>query len=531
MKVYSHVKPTRNISPPPPLPRDRRPKPKKRPQPLVLTRIPTQKTPTPDASPKSPTLNESRKPSIHGKASPISSARSSSPEVSSSVPSLHIANIVTEPNLTLIDMVPTSFNPNKQPDDDDDEDDIIYPEGVTDFRPYKTVARYRKAIGESIDFRLKPLLVGEDSTETLVIGLENFAQEHDCNLIFTDEDQRFDKSIYRAAAGLVDLGSIHLLATDSLLTANFQFEIDLDFDQVIVQSDDTVEKFVQDFCEAISKVLSCESGNVRVFSINKLADEEGKSQVKFGLTTPEPKRTEQLAHDLKTYARSGFGTETILQHVKPGEYECLWKSVLSYLQIRPSDLDPRFNFDYRMPDVPEQDTRGGYPYYLPLGWYRHGLNVLHKYGKDTLWIGQVNAEGEWPVAFHGTHSGAASSIVQHGLLPSAVKTDVMRQEAIEEIGEEANQPGLYMATHCEGGSYPAYTTTFTVTTFPDKSERFSLVFQCRVRPGKFTTHTKPVSVGEAWRIVDPTAIRPYGILVKKEDPIKPEEEEEEEEED
>ncbi|CAF3171703.1 unnamed protein product [Rotaria socialis] len=93
----------------------------------------------------------------------------------------------------------------------------------------------------------------------------------------------------------------------------------------------------------------------------------------------------------------------------------------------------------------------------------------------------------------------------------------MLDEAFEQIGEETNHVGFYIAAHCEGGSYPQYTVPFTVPPFPDKSERFSIVFQCRVKPGKFTTHKSSVSVGEAWRIVDPSAIRPYGILLKKED--------------
>ncbi|CAF3731109.1 unnamed protein product [Rotaria sordida] len=489
MRVYSNVKISRTISPLPPTPLPRRP------SPLDTSQEPSSPNVSPKLSPRNP-----------------------SPKPSSSVPPLRIANILIEPNLTLIDMVPSSFNPHEEldDDDDDDEDDIIYPEGVTELRPYKIVARYRRAIGETTDFRLKPILVSEDSTETLVLGLEHFAQQHNCSLTFTGENQQFDQSIYQAAAGVADLGSIHLLATDALLTANFQFEIDLDYDREIIQSEENIQKFVEGFCEAICKVLSCENGNVRVFSINKLADEVGKSQINFGLTTHEQKRTEQLAHDLTIYARSGFGTDIILQHVKPGEYECLWKPMVSYLQIRPSDLDPQFNFDYRTSGLPEKLTCGSYPYYLPLGWYRYALKVLDKYSNDNTWIGQVNAEGEWPVAFYGTHSDAVSSILQHGLLPSVVKTDTMKQEAITQIGEEANQPGFYVTTHCEGGSYPQYTTPFTVTTLPDMSEQFSLVFQCRVQPGKFTIHTSPVSVGKAWRIVDPSAIRPYGILVKKE---------------
>jgi hypothetical protein len=135
---------------------------------------------------------------------------------------MKIAKIDVKDDFVDIQMVPTSFQHNQEPDKPDD--DIIYPEGVIDFRPYKTVARYRKAIGGSTNFRERPLLVGEDSTETLILGLESFAQQHGCELSFTNEDQQFDQSVYHAACGIADLGSIHLLATDSLLTATFQFE-------------------------------------------------------------------------------------------------------------------------------------------------------------------------------------------------------------------------------------------------------------------------------------------------------------------
>jgi hypothetical protein len=179
-------------------------------------------------------------------------------------------------------------------------------------------------------------------------------------------------------------------------------------------------------------------------------------------------------------------------------------------------LASEFDFDYRTSGLPEQLTRGSYQYYLPLGWYRHALKVLHKYGDDTTWIDHVNAKGEWPIAYHGTKHFAVNNIVKHGLLPGAVVRDAMLDEAIDQIGEKADAPGLYVATHCDGGSHPQYTEPFSVPTSSGTSEQFRIVFQCRVEPGKFTTHTSPVEVGQAWRIVDPKAIRPYGILLKKE---------------
>ncbi len=76
--------------------------------------------------------------------------------------------------------------------------------------------------------------------------------------------------------------------------------------------------------------------------------------------------------------------------------------------------------------------------------------------------------------------------------------------------------GLYVTTHCNGGA-DAYTTPFTVSN-GDENETFRVVFQCRVRPNSFKTHAGVVEVGEIWRIVDPQAIRPYGILLKNETP-------------
>ena len=204
----------------------------------------------------------------------------------------------------------------------------------------------------------------------------------------------------------------------------------------------------------------------------------------------------------------------MLRHVVPAVYEYRWISAMKYLKLQESDFAPEFNVDYREEKYPEEDRRGGYPYYLPLGWFRHGLRVLDKYEEGPTWIGQVNGEGEWAVAYHGTGAEVADGIVEEGLLSSAVRRDVMRKEAVKEFGEEADRPAVYVATNCDGGA-AIFTTPFTVTSFPDQSETFCLVFQCRVKPEKFSVHDTPVEQGKAWRFVHATSIRPYGLLLKK----------------
>ena len=182
-------------------------------------------------------------------------------------------------------------------------------------------------------------------------------------------------------------------------------------------------------------------------------------------------------------------------------------------QLQPSDLAPEFNMDYSS-NMPTEDRRGDYPYYLPIGWHRHALKVVDKYPEDQLWLRSDNIEGEWPVAFHGTHSGAVKGITKEGLRKTRV--DLMREESAEQRGKDFDRPGLYVATHCDGGAYPNYTKPFSIKTSSDITETFRVVFQCRVKPDAFTTHSGPVRIGNASRFVDSDAIRPNGILLKKE---------------
>jgi hypothetical protein len=188
--------------------------------------------------------------------------------------------------------------------------------------------------------------------------------------------------------------------------------------------------------------------------------------------------------------------------------------LITFFQLQPTDFDPEFNVDYT-PNMPTPVQRGGLPYYLPIGWHRHALKVEDKYTDGNLWLGSDNVKGEWAVAFHGTQATSVKGIQQKGLL--ITKVDLMRTEAVEQRGEQFDKPGLYVATHCTGGAHPQYTSTFNINSTSEKTQKFRVVFQCRVKPDEYTIHSSPVAKGEAWRFVDPNHIRPYGILVKNEE--------------
>ena len=108
-----------------------------------------------------------------------------------------------------------------------------------------------------------------------------------------------------------------------------------------------------------------------------------------------------------------------------------------------------------------------------------------------------------------------SSITQNGLSINPTEPDAFREEAVEQAGPEVDKPGVYLATRCKGGAHPWHTKTFSIYISEKKSERFRVVFQCRVQPDAFTVHKCPITSNDIWRVVDPTVVRPYGILVRK----------------
>ncbi|CAF4153603.1 unnamed protein product, partial [Adineta steineri] len=421
--------------------------------------------------------------------------------------SLKVSEIDVGTNATSLTMVPTWFKPDNV---QTALGDIVYPEGTTERDQFITVARYRVALGQSTNFIRHPLDISEHSTETLVLSLEALAQQFGGQLSFTNRDLSFENSAEGAACGVPNLGSAHLLANDSVPTAHFAFKVNLDYDKDLIRSRETMENFVVNFSVAIAQILGCKRDYVRVFAVRKLIGEKNVIQVNFGLTTPNQEETELLAIELQDMARLGFGDSEILRLIQLREYKYEWRSILSYLELKPSDFDPRFNFDYTQPGLPAQQHRANQPYFLPLGWYRHALNVSQKYSDDAVWLGHNNVSGEWPVAFHGTHSGMVENIAEHGLSIDAGKRGRILEEAIQQKGPGMNQPALYLTTHCDGGA-EAYATTFQVTN-GNEIDTFQVVFQCRVQPKSFTVHNSCVSVGHLWRVIDTNAVRPYESL-------------------
>jgi hypothetical protein len=370
---------------------------------------------------------------------------------------------------------------------------------------------YRSMIEKTnkVNFVEKPFFSAVSSIETLLVVLNELAHDLGARLTFTDTDLKFDDSDYRTACGVTNLGSIHsLLAADgNFQAAKFNLHFKVNYDQ-ITASDETLKKFVLTIINDTSSIIRCSKDFIRVFSVKRVQS----ALVSLGITTPEFEKTKQLAELLKQQLNKipVQQRQDVFKYLFPEQYDYKLGPALSFLQLRLSDFDPRFNRDY---PTAQEEKRGGLPYYFPQGWYRHALKVVDKYPGDQQWLGMNNAPGEWAVAYHGTKSPGVRGIVDKGLLHSFVTADAYKNEAKQQNPSIPDVKGLYVATHCEMGA-SGYTQPFAVTDSTGVTKQYRVVFQCRVQPGKFTTHTGPVQTGMAWRVFDEKAIRPYGLLLK-----------------
>lgn len=143
------------------------------------------------------------------------------------------------------------------------------------------------------------------------------------------------------------------------------------------------------------------------------------------------------------------------------------------------------------------------------------MKLDRKYKGSSAWISETKQSGGWPFAFQGSAFGLLKGVTDLTLDNDKRVRDRLLIEALEQLDDDqVNQQDFYVTTHCNNGSFPFYTEDLLVESPPNRSEYFQIVFQCRIRPDSYTVHKIPVRTGSAWRLVDPSAVRPDGILLK-----------------
>lgn len=216
---------------------------------------------------------------------------------------LNIVDLNVGATQTSFQMVPPWFQPI---DRTAIRQKTVYPRNISDKRPYDTIACYRSSIGRSTDFNNEPIQMNVDSPETMMLSLDAFAQQFGGQLSFTSRNLSFSNSVEQMSSGVANMGSVHLLATDSLPTAVFHMKVNLNYQRDLARTPETMQNFALGFSTAIARTVGCSNDYVRMLSVSKSNGDSRTSDVEVGLTLPDPVQTKNYADTLQVIISKDF---------------------------------------------------------------------------------------------------------------------------------------------------------------------------------------------------------------------------------
>ena len=198
------------------------------------------------------------------------------------------------------------------------------------------------------------------------------------------------------------------------------------------------------------------------------------------------------------------------------EFQCIKGinkgAIMSSCKLTKKMLDPRGD---RTEGWGINESRGGKPYYPPLGWIGIGLNVLDKYDNgNNNWIGMINSSDEWCVAYHGVGRYKSSDEVKY-ITGKIINTEFKAGEAqAHEDHDNINRPGTKVGkgVYCTPNIETAcdYSGESTIN-----GKTYKTVLMVRVKPSIIRQCN--CDYAKDYWVVNGTKdeIRPYRILYKE----------------
>jgi len=187
-------------------------------------------------------------------------------------------------------------------------------------------------------------------------------------------------------------------------------------------------------------------------------------------------------------------------------------------EIAAKEFDTTWNRDYAT-----TEKRANKPFYPPVTWYRHGLDVTKYGGTNATWLGDKNVPGEWPCTFHGIGVGKVNFGVGGGPQLSTTPNDPFKNESFQQNQSSQNYPGnpIYCSPDVsiieQDGTCPEI-----IIPVQGGKAKYKVAFMCRVHPDFYTEHGPSSNTAKLaangtkdWRVFDSQFIRPYGLLVKQ----------------
>jgi hypothetical protein len=171
-----------------------------------------------------------------------------------------------------------------------------------------------------------------------------------------------------------------------------------------------------------------------------------------------------------------------------------------HIMLDTAFLDTTYDYDFTtINDAGRTFQRGPEPYKRPCGWYRKAIKVLGTY-ENSVWLG--TGTDAWPVAYHGTATANALSILRNGLIAGG-------SNGIDEVGSNGavHGVGIYLSPDPLYSSHRNYARLLTVD-----DRQYQIMFQVRVKPDPDSLAKHKVNI---WRCINSQHVRPYGILFKE----------------
>ena len=182
----------------------------------------------------------------------------------------------------------------------------------------------------------------------------------------------------------------------------------------------------------------------------------------------------------------------------------------NYFKIKNKDFDPKGN-KYEGWSVDEK--RGEKIYNPPIGWIGFGLKVLDKYYEGNDWLGNINREGEWCIAYYYNEDESYYRSIITNCIYGKFKINT-----IDEIDDYANDDDIFHPGNKVGNGVICFTDinkiSDSIPLIDTDGLKYRVALMVRLNPNAIRC-PKCCSL-ERWVVNNnDDEIRPYRILIKK----------------
>ena len=191
--------------------------------------------------------------------------------------------------------------------------------------------------------------------------------------------------------------------------------------------------------------------------------------------------------------------------------DCKMMPLLEGCRLSSNIFDQNYNSFYSKNNQRNNQKRGNEEYIPPYDWAAYGININGKYDfGDNTWLGNVNQEGEFAVAYYGVNNLFHNNI-------EMIQNIISFMGNLESGKTFMNEVNIRKPTEkCMAGAY-----FYKNPEIAENSSEviniggfdYKIMFMCRINSKKIR---QPENFPELW-ILSPTPdeIRPYKILIKK----------------